>query len=277
MPRLPWPPSGRPGARGLEARLEATLGSLPARSPKPCQLRRGGGGSGACCRPAERRGGDAAAQGQGRQRRRRPRPRPASRGAGAGRARAALVWPLQHAPAAAHEKHCRDCGWCVRTHDHHCPWIGRCIGENNRTIFLCYLAIQTLELLVYFVEGLHGVSVFEPSALLVVGLLCIALFFIMVLTLLNYHVFLMLANFTTWEHISWHRITYLKRLAQEDGSPFSRSHLGNVVDYCCGARWCPAPLRRLSALKTDKDLGIVWELAEQRPPCCLVAYCIDTC
>jgi len=33
-------------------------------------------------------------------------------------------------------KHCRDCDWCIRTHDHHCPWLGNCVGENNRAYYL---------------------------------------------------------------------------------------------------------------------------------------------
>mmetsp|Transcript_30267 Transcript_30267/g.29924 ORF Transcript_30267/g.29924 Transcript_30267/m.29924 type:complete len:198 (-) Transcript_30267:296-889(-) len=32
-------------------------------------------------------------------------------------------------------KHCRDCGKCVALHDHHCPWLGICIGERNRRQF----------------------------------------------------------------------------------------------------------------------------------------------
>ena len=38
--------------------------------------------------------------------------------------------------------HCSICQVCVKHHDHHCPWTGKCIGERNLTpfyIFLCFL------------------------------------------------------------------------------------------------------------------------------------------
>jgi len=36
-------------------------------------------------------------------------------------------------------KHCKECDNCVATFDHHCPWLGTCIGERNRPVFLVYL------------------------------------------------------------------------------------------------------------------------------------------
>ncbi|CAE7154536.1 unnamed protein product, partial [Symbiodinium pilosum] len=118
-------------------------------------------------------------------------------------------------------KHCHDCGRCVRTHDHHCPWIGSCVGENNRVLFFWFLVLQCIELAAFFYEGVQGISLLEPSVVLLVGLIFIAVFFLMVSCLLCFHTFLMLANLTTWEHISWTHITYLKPLKADSGSPFS--------------------------------------------------------
>ena len=36
-------------------------------------------------------------------------------------------------------KHCRECGKCVALHDHHCTWLGTCIGQDNRFYFYWYL------------------------------------------------------------------------------------------------------------------------------------------
>ncbi len=47
-------------------------------------------------------------------------------------------------------KHCRKCGFCVATYDHHCPWIGNCIGEKSRLPFFWYTCLQLGTLLFAF-------------------------------------------------------------------------------------------------------------------------------
>jgi len=174
-------------------------------------------------------------------------------------------------------KHCRDCGRCVRTHDHHCPWVGSCVGENNRVIFLWFLLFQCTELGIFFAEGLQGISILEPSILLVIGLLTIAMFFIMVVCLLSFHSFLMISNLTTWEHSSRNRISYMRRVPIECVSPFAHSMLWNAAAYCIGPHWCPAILRNLVALRYDAEGGLLWELTEPQRPCCLVSCLADAC
>lgn len=53
-------------------------------------------------------------------------------------------------------------------------------GENNRVLFFWYLIFQSAELAVFFKEGILGISLLKPSVVLMVGLLFIAIFFLMV-------------------------------------------------------------------------------------------------
>lgn len=40
-------------------------------------------------------------------------------------------------------RHCRRCNRCVKGFDHHCIWIGNCVGDGNKEAFLAYLCTQT--------------------------------------------------------------------------------------------------------------------------------------
>jgi hypothetical protein len=44
--------------------------------------------------------------------------------------------------------HCWDCGYCVGRFDHHCPWLGVCIGQDNHPFFLVYIYAHTLACIV---------------------------------------------------------------------------------------------------------------------------------
>mmetsp|Transcript_45356 Transcript_45356/g.82852 ORF Transcript_45356/g.82852 Transcript_45356/m.82852 type:complete len:424 (-) Transcript_45356:19-1290(-) len=170
-------------------------------------------------------------------------------------------------------KHCRDCGRCVRTHDHHCPWIGTCVGEGNRLFFFWFLVAQFYELAMFLLQGVWELrrTGIKPTAwigktpLLLLGLCMIVLLMIMVGCLLCFHTYLACLNLTTWENISWHNISYLSGI-REDASPFSRSLCTNLAVYCCHP-WCPYQgCGYADYVKRDEDGWIVWELGEPQNP-----------
>jgi palmitoyltransferase ZDHHC9/14/18 len=44
--------------------------------------------------------------------------------------------------------HCYTCKRCVEDMDHHCPWVGKCIGRHNLYYFYAFL-ISTIAAFIY--------------------------------------------------------------------------------------------------------------------------------
>ena len=158
-------------------------------------------------------------------------------------------------------KHCRDCGRCVATQDHHCPWLGICVGEKNKKSFYFYLVVQMIQILwalaiVLDIQDLDSMR--NPGGVLdwirfnwfnVLVALGLGLLLVMVSGLIGFHLYLASVNLTTWEFLSWNKISYLKGLDKKLGSPFSNGLLMNLYGNCC---------RRIP------KYFIVWEISRDR-------------
>lgn len=139
-------------------------------------------------------------------------------------------------------KHCKTCDHCVATHDHHCPWIGNCVGERNRFHFFWFLQFQFLQLVTGLVICIRVVLwnhadderlVDNDQVLILLAFLICACFTVFVLPLVGFHIYLACTNLTSWEFLSWMRITYLKIWPKRYGSPFSQGVRSNLRMYCC--------------------------------------------
>lgn len=65
-----------------------------------------------------------------------------------------------------------------------------------------------------------------------ITVLILIFFTLMVSFLLMFHTYLAVKNITTWEILSWSKISYLKEFNKDQGSPFSLGFRGNIYHYC---------------------------------------------
>ena len=138
--------------------------------------------------------------------------------------------------------HCHDCGNCIYNFDHHCPWIGGCVGGRNYVYFftfLCllntkniFLAVFCIIHIIYSYKDIKGEEKIDKwvainlinliPTLLTIIFLGLTMFFTVGLNI--YHIKLISRGMSTKEEIK-------KLIFDNIGSPYDKGCSKNCSEF----------------------------------------------
>ena len=159
--------------------------------------------------------------------------------------------------------HCNTCNRCVLLMDHHCPWIGNCVGFYNHKFFIMFCLYAATDCLVVGISFLPALiklwgnfELEETSPFDIVGCICgisiaISLYFLGIL-----HINLMCKNKTTIEtHIIKGRSPYYLGLKKNWDSIFGPSIWKFLLPTMSQIHINPHEYHNYTANKSE-DIGV---------------------
>ena len=152
--------------------------------------------------------------------------------------------------------HCAECDNCVENFDHHCLWMGTCVGKRNYKYFYFVVSLTTLCAMIQFFTSIgfiinhfkHNDFKSAESKYIVICLAFVAFFNIMFLIfflfkLFYVHTYLLTKGITFYEYIKKKYLVTLKI------RPYSRGFFTNIYNKI----FKKIPLSKLNLEQINKE------------------------
>ena len=129
--------------------------------------------------------------------------------------------------------HCAECDNCVENFDHHCFWLGNCVGKRNYRFFYILLFLNTILSVYEFFSGIFFIIFCYKKNILVILFLAIVVFYNLMFCVFFLVKLLIVHSYLIFKGMSFYEYIKMKFKNGIEKNPYNKGFIKNFKRLFC--------------------------------------------